>query len=301
MVEKQTETEKKSQAPKIVFIILAIIVVGLLVVYFIMTPYLTPIVALGDCVNVKYIAKFTNNGTVFASSYIDVVNKTGGEPVKFFINPYANKTLPIGYDEYYNPMTTGFTKTLVGMKEGETKTVVIQPEDAFGIWNTSTAQEVGIGSYPINSVLNMTVTVNATSFLVEFPGVEPFLGTTFDYGEQVLGFKGVLNATVINISFTNITYRFHPQNGTQFLLPIFNWNVTFIVTNDTAFTLHSDVKLNHTFSINETVETLHFKVVAVNDTKATLAVNVGAPDISYIGQSILYEVKVDKVYKTSQH
>jgi hypothetical protein len=89
------------------------------------------------------------------------------------------------------------------------------------------------------------------------------------------------------------------ENGTTIKLPLFNWNVTFIVTNDTAFTMHSDLQINHTFTYGDYWGAIHFKVVAVNETAAKLAVNMEAPSIEFIDQTLVFELEVVNIYKTS--
>jgi len=76
--------------------------------------------------------------------------------------------------------------------------------------------------------------------------------------------------------------------------------VTFIVTNDTAFTMHSDIKVNHTFTLSYGFYKIHFKVISVNETHARLAMNIDAPKIGLVDQTLIYELNVTKIIKTSQ-
>ncbi len=64
----------------------------------------------GDTVNVHYTGRL-GNGTVFDSS-------VGGEPLQFTIG--AGQVIP------------GFEQAVIGMQPGESKTVVIPPDQAYG-------------------------------------------------------------------------------------------------------------------------------------------------------------------------
>ena len=185
------------------------------------------------------------------------------------------------------------------MNAGETKTVTIPAEDAYGTWNITLAVESGFGPDPIDSILNRTITENRSSFEYLFSDVNLAINSTFDYGETIFFISDILNATITQLNSTDITYKLMPKDNATFLLPLFNWNVTFHVYNESSFTIHSDVHVNHSFSDTEFGEPIHFKIVSVNETDAIMAMNVGAPDISYIDQPITYDIKVLAVHKTS--
>jgi FKBP-type peptidyl-prolyl cis-trans isomerase 2 len=265
------------------------------------------VVESGDCVDVDYIGKFAVNDTIFDTSYEDVAKEANiynanrtYVPLNIFINSETHTMPPDIYKNYTSNMIEGFKDALVGMKEGENKTAVIPPEKAYGIWNETMAEEMGVGFQPLDSVMNCTIEGNKSTFLMGFTNVNITINSTFDYGAVALGVEGVLNATILNVTDTNITYKLLPENGTNFVHPITGWNVTFIVENETAFKMHSDIKVNHTFSIMYYQQPIHFKVVNVNETTAKLAINMNAPEIKFIGQTLVFELKLVKLYKTSQ-
>ena len=303
------------QNEKIAAVALVIIIVGALSVYLVVTyredilknlfgeKKEEKVIALGDCADVHYTGSF-ENGTVFDTSYESVSQQWGlydenrtYEPLEIFVDPNMDLQTPEGYENYASGMITGFINGLIGMKEGEKKTVVIQPEDAYGAWNETMAEMFGMGSQSLDTVLTSSEEINKSTFSEVFPDVEIALNSTFDYGTVLLGMEGILNATITNITDTNVTYKMLPENGTAFLIPIFNCNTTFIVENNTAFTIHMNLEVNHTFSI---YEVYHFKVIDVNETSAKLTMNVGAPDIKFIGQTLVFELEAVNVYKTSQ-
>ena len=65
----------------------------------------------GDTISVDYTGKF-QNGKIFDTS-------EGQAPLKFTVGA--------------GMLIKGFDRAVIGMKQGETKTVVIEPEDGYGI------------------------------------------------------------------------------------------------------------------------------------------------------------------------
>ncbi|HNY66967.1 MAG TPA: peptidylprolyl isomerase [Deltaproteobacteria bacterium] len=80
----------------------------------------------GDTVKVNYTGR-SEDGTVFESS-------VGLTPLVF----------TIGSDE----VVQGFEEAVVGMHPGEKKTVVVQPEDGFGMYDEDLVFEVGKDELP---------------------------------------------------------------------------------------------------------------------------------------------------------
>jgi len=265
-----------------------------------------PLIEIGDCADVFYIGKFVN-GTVFDTNYEDVAKQWGiynaslaYEAAEVFVDPSYELEPPVGYENYtqYN-YVVGFLNGLVGMGEGENKTITVPPEDAYGTWNVTMADEwFGLGSYPLETVIPNDYTENITEFSQYFPDVNIVVGGTFDYGAIAFEKTGIMNATITEVTDENVSYRLLPVNNSTVKIPLFNWNVTFIVTNDTAFTMRSHIEVNHTFSI-QYYGNINFKVVAVNETSATLGVNLDAPSPEFVDQTLIFELHVVKIYKTS--
>ena len=63
--------------------------------------------------------------------------------------------------------------------------------------------------------------------------------------------------------------------------------------------MHAHAEVGHTFSIPGYGGYTHFKVVSVNETHASFAINMGAPSIQFVGETLIFEIEVLKVYKTS--
>ncbi|UCF49818.1 MAG: FKBP-type peptidyl-prolyl cis-trans isomerase [Thermoplasmatales archaeon] len=259
----------------------------------------------GDSVDVIYIGKFLN-GTVFDSTIEEVAREWGFynesipyEPIKIFVDPSYEFYPPEGYENYSNSFIPGVLEGLIGMEEGDTKEVTIPPDKGYGVWNETMAEMFGMGSYPLESVIESEITENKTALLSSFPGVELIEGSSFDYGEVAFEQTGVLNATVMEVTDENVTYKLTPENGSSVDLPLFNWTIVFIVENDTHFTMRSLIEDDHIFSIESFYGSMHFKVISVNETHARLAMNLDAPEVRFIGQTLVFELEAVKVYKTS--
>jgi FKBP-type peptidyl-prolyl cis-trans isomerase 2 len=86
----------------------------------------------GDCADVNYIGRYTSNNTIFDTSYKFANNKSGGTPLKVFVSFNANATSPkAGYSA---DLIKGFMEGLIGMDEGQTKTIgPIAPTDGYGV------------------------------------------------------------------------------------------------------------------------------------------------------------------------
>lgn len=259
----------------------------------------------GDCVDVNYTGKFLN-GTVFDTNIEQVAKQWGlynesmdYVPAKVFVDPNFEFSPPEGYENYSASFIPGFLEGLVGMEEGDEKEVTIPSEDAYGDWNESMSDMFGMGSYPLESVIESEISENKTALIGSFPDINLTEGSTFDYGEVAFEKAGVLNATILNITDENITYKLTPENGSSVLLPFFNWTIVFIVENDTAFTMRSIIEEGHIFSIESFYGSMHFKVTSVNETHARLAMNIDAPEVKFIGATLVFELEAVKVYKTS--
>lgn len=263
----------------------------------------------GDAVQVTYTGKFQVNGTVFDTSLEEVAKEAGiydelrpYEPLKIFVNPDGDLTPPEDYSEYTSAMIPGFINGLIGMKEGETKSVVIQPEDAYGDWNETLAEQSQMDSFALDTGVEKTVTQNKTQFLTGFVDISEtdlVEGFTFDYGEALFIDSGIINATIDNVTDVNVTYTLNIENQTTTFFSYFNCNIMFTTGNDTHYNMRLLMDEGHTFSIDYYGMYIHFKVIEVNDTHAKSTMNFGAPELQYVGQILVFEITIEKVYKTS--
>lgn len=88
----------------------------------------------GDTVQVDYTGKF-ENGTVFDTSIEEVAKEAGIYNAQ---REYAPLNVTVGSGQ----VIEGFEEGLIGMKEGEEKTLTIPPEKAYGEYNESWVQSI---------------------------------------------------------------------------------------------------------------------------------------------------------------
>ena len=264
-------------------------------------------VQVGDCVDVNYIGRFADNNSVFDTSYENVAIDAGiydeartYEPLQIFVDTAGNLSSPEGYDNYTSSMIQGFLEGLIGMEKGENKTVTIPPEKAYGIWNQSLAESYGLSPYPIESPVDLVWDMEKSLFSQYFTDVNISTGTTFDWGFVMLGINNTINATITEINATNVTYMVNIVNGTSFKMPLFNWNVTILENNETSFLIRTSVNTGFTTTMNLGYgQSLHLKVMDVNETDITLAINQSAPEQKFIGETLEFTLEIVELYKTS--
>jgi FKBP-type peptidyl-prolyl cis-trans isomerase 2 len=116
----------------------------------------------GDCADVNYIGRYSSNNTIFDKSYQFADNKSGGTPLKVFVSYNATATSPKA--GYTAGMIKGFMDGIIGMQEGQTKTIgPIPPEKAYG------AKKLTVGSIFTTQYLafGMNQTVEVTGYTGE--------------------------------------------------------------------------------------------------------------------------------------
>ena len=264
-------------------------------------------VEVGDCVDVNYIGRFADNKTVFDTSYEDIAVDEGlynenrtYEPLTIFVNPEGILSTPDGYENYSSSMIQGFLDGLVGMEKGETKTVTIPPEKAYGIWNQSLAESYGLSPYPIESPVDLIWDMDRTLFSQYFSSVNLSENTTFDWGIVMLGINNTITATITTVNDSNVTYTVNIDNGTTFTMPLFNWDVTILPNNETTFLLKTTVDKGFSTTIDFGYgQYLHLKVLDVNETDLTIAINQDSPSLKFVGQTLEFDLEVVALYKTS--
>ena len=88
---------------------------------------------MGDAVRVYYTAVLENGTTAEGTPE--------GEPFEFSVGDPSVREM--------------FTKIILGMEEGEKRSVVLKPEDAFGVYNPEYIVEVGRDKFPPDTPLDI--------------------------------------------------------------------------------------------------------------------------------------------------
>jgi FKBP-type peptidyl-prolyl cis-trans isomerase 2 len=372
------------QKEKIALIALVIVVVAALSVFLVAvnTNIIQDLfkekltISVGDCAEINYVGRYSSNNTIFDKSYTYVENKSGGTPLKVFVTFDKNATSP--KPGYSSDLIKGFMQGLIGMQEGQTKTIgPIPPKDAYGV------NKFGLGAIFTSQYLafgvNQTVIVTnyaSENFSVKWINVENLSNFTMpqfiinnlnteNQTEMVIyppPFNIWENSTsIINITDTNVTVKLMPTKSTNLSdtvkivyygekqMLIFP-NATTATWNDTSVTVVCAPKkgTNYTFQTQGYSGMVNITVIINNITgdKINISVisdqspegqnmdvyrvftfnrtfvmpriykNIPVMYISYVyqadiekagysvsplaGESLTFEVTVEKVFKTSQ-
>lgn len=171
----------------------------------------------GDTVKVDYIGKL-QDGTVFDTSILEEAKNAG---IYNESRIYEPLTLKIG-DGSTIP---GFENGLLGMKEGETKTITIPPEQGYGPEDPNL-----IGTLPkeIDQILKVeeqprideipkTFKATVSAFVNRY-GKQPTVGMAID----LMGWPG----QVVEVSGTEVVIENKPQIGTSVTNEVITYTVT---------------------------------------------------------------------------
>ena len=227
------------------------------------------------------------------------------EPLKVFVNPNQEFTVPEGYENYSSGLIQGFLNGLVGMKEGENKTVVIPPEEGYGIWNATLAEELWM-QFIQKPYLPRTFSDNLTSTILKTDlynynttiDIENITeNQTFTYLE---GFTPEGNATlwqiqITNISGDNVTILNVVDNGT-ILKSEGSWDNVVVIENETVVTVKAIPEIGGIYGQQNS----WIKVLSVNETAIIVAINMESPEKKFIDQTLVFELEVVEIYKTSE-
>jgi len=286
------------QNEKLAAILLVIVIVGSISVFLTVTygedilNALTgkktgeKIIALGDCVDVNFIGRFASNNTIFASSYNDTTNKTGGTPLKVFVSTNESESSPTGYEDYTNLINDyyvkGFIEGLIGLKEGDSKTTdPIPPEDAYGVYpkvedvitvfDPSVGKELGI------HFVNITNNGTTTLFVLRFD--------MYALDEKMTIYPAWENATVVTkINDTKMwAYTTPPENKRENFTWIYidsqteaiYWENASSVTsiNDTTIVVTHNPEIDATMYVYDTYygSSTAYTVVKLTDEKINVS------------------------------
>lgn len=264
-------------------IIVAIIVASSVGAYVLVNDSKT--VKAGDLVRVNYIGKLPN-GQVFDTSLYSVATDNVTYPKSLFFSFRGNATTynTLNFTVGQGQMIKGFDNGMLGMKVGETRTLVIPPEQAYGNANESKI-----------STLNLTETVPVQKSMsveafVDYFGSVPLRGYPYtdpNYGWEV----NVLSSDSSNVIIQNkipaggATYRaFDSPSDSNY-----GWNIT--VEYDESFEniiIHHQLNASSAMSVKGIDETsTRFYVKSVDEAAGTAVID---RNNQIIGQDLTFIV-----------
>ena len=266
------------------------------------------VIEFGDCVDLHYIGRYTND-SIFDTSYNNTDLKTGGIPANFFVMLDQSVYPPNGYYKYMYGIE-GFTESLIGHKQGDNfSTDPIPPEKAYGIdFKVGDVLEISDPALGADMKIELIEIIENTSLPEEFAGynfVDPTTMYIFKDISHYIGEKTTLyptwdNASIVTkINETKIwRYTTPPEN----LMENFTWldvtdpytEITYWENSSSVTTLNnSTIVITHNPSIGEKMEvytlsqfglatTIEYTVVGLNDTKINTSYYANQDDLENI-------------------
>lgn len=243
----------------------------------------------GNNITVDYIGRI-QDGKVFDTS-IETVAKDNN----LFMSgrDYKPYEFTVGKEE----VIKGLDEGVVGMKVGETKTLIISPEKAYGQIKPELVQAI-----PIIQVVPKRFPRIVNVSLDEF---ERTFGTEHKTGDNVTTPGTNMSLTVRNIS-TDVSLYYNFKVGDIIPSPGAPWNETVVAIDDKNFTVEYSVKKNDTIQFfnvqwNTTVidvnnESLTLKHNPIPD--AVIQTMFGPIKVSFNETSIIMDRNLELAGKT---
>lgn len=223
----------------------------------------------GDNISVDYTGSLPG-GKIFDTSIESVAKENNLYAPD---REYKLLKLTVGKGE----VIPGFDEGVVGMKVGETKTLTIPPEKAYGQSNPMMIQIIPITEdVPAIRVMPMATRVIPKVFEVPRDQFEKTLGKDHKIGEVVKIPETNINLTILNItSIVSLSYNL--KAGDHIWSSRAPWNESVVKIDEKNITLKANLSENDTVQMqdapwNETV-------VKIDEKNITLKANLSMNDI----------------------
>lgn len=274
--------------------VITIIIISAVAAYWVTQKKEEPIkiIGEGDFVTVDYIGWINDTGLVFDTSIEEVAldNVTYQKDQTF---EFRSVYQPLNFTVGAGQMIKGFDEAVLDMRKGETKTVILEPWEAYGNWSWENVRNISVvesvqktevikKSYfeamcdePIGKGVVLTHWVwkwNTTIVDVEPEGdnitLEHLVGTPGPnlsyWGLTVQSTKYDWNSTVINITQAEILVRHNAERNMS--TTVVGKGKVMNITNQSLPLEHQEivVDLNHKLAS----KTLKFEITIVNIKKA---------------------------------
>jgi FKBP-type peptidyl-prolyl cis-trans isomerase 2 len=167
------------------------------------------VVEAGMTINVDYTGKLTDGRIFDTSNYSTASNDALYPKTLSFTLQAKSKYVPLNFEVGGGTLITGFDSAVVGMKVGQTKTVTLTPDQAYGEMDDSK-----LVSFSLTENVPLLVTFTSSDFQAEY-GVAPVQGMTvtdqnYGWAATVMEFNtGADRVTVKNVPTLNAEYRIY--------------------------------------------------------------------------------------------
>jgi FKBP-type peptidyl-prolyl cis-trans isomerase 2 len=234
-------------------IVLAAILVGVL---FITSIEGNAVVEMGDTVQVDYTGKLPD-GTVFDTSDPEVALSAG---IYQEGRPYQPLMVVMGAHN----VIKGFEDGLLGMKEGDRKTLNIAPEDGYGPLDPTKIDVVPqLNDIPVTQTIEREIEVPGIQFNMTF-------GTENEVGDTVTVPDSPINLTIIEIGDI-VKLSYDMEVGDRIERGDTLWVDEVIEVNSTHIVIRRDVEVGEIIQFPETP--WNSTVLEVSETNMTLQHN----------------------------
>lgn len=242
------------------------------------------VVTAGQTIKVNYIGKLLD-GRVFDTSLITVANDDAAYPKTLSFTKRSNSSYtPLSFEVGAGRMIAGFDEAVVGMKVGETKTVTLAPDEAYGEMDPAK-----LVTFQLTETVPLLMTFTASSFKAEY-GVDaaqgltvsdPMYGwdaTVFEYDEQAD------RVTVKNVPTLNALYHIYGTGSV-------GWNVkvTGVDSNANLVTIEHQLDEADSDMIKGTDGTSTFFIIDVDETNGTAVRNYNT---ELLGKSLVFTITI---------
>lgn len=236
-------------------------------------------VNIGDNVSVDYIGS-TVEGSVVVTSIESVAKENN-------LSATDRKYGPITFTVGSGKVIKGFDEGIVGMGVGESRTLTIPPEKAFGLRDPNLIKTI-----PIIQIISTTTTLPR---IVNVPidQFESKVGGNHTIGDIVQIPDSNFNATIKNMTTSNVLISYNLAVGTQ--ISPKPWKVTVMKIDENNFTTKFEVDKNETVQLPDTV--WNSTVIDVNSQNITLRHN-NIPDTKMLSNFGNVKVHFNDTYIT---
>jgi len=214
------------------------------------------VVGVGDNVTMDYTGKLLD-GEVFDTSDSEIAIGAGlYEPGR----PYEPLVFTVGSGGVIEGMDSG----VLGMKEGESKTLTIPPEKAYGQVDPARIQVIPlIDETPIEQTFPRITEMPASQFNTSF-------GTEYEVGDTVQLPGSTINLTIVEMGdIVNLSFAL--DVGESFTSADLPWNETVVAVNSTDITIRHQVEVGDVHNFQGTP--WNTTVIDITDTNMTIQHN----------------------------
>lgn len=211
-------------------------------------------VKMGDNVSVDYTG--SKNGNIFDTSIGSVAKENN---LSFPNRIYKPLIFTVGKGQ----VIKGVEEGIIGMKVGESKTLTIPPEKAYGPKDSQLIKTIPI-------IQNVSATRTFPKILeVPVDQFDSMFGTNHKIGDIVQIPDSNVNLTIQNITISNVSLSYNVMVGDK--ISQFVWKEIVIKIDDNNITTKYDVKKNDTVQLQDAV--WNTTVIDINSENITLMHN----------------------------